>query len=283
DFRASVLGLLNPWTGEGEFLGSLLADRSLAVREAALGSLAMLPGSPVPEAAAQILFGLVRTTRGLLKKGMEIDLPPIDEPPKGEPGNWLERFALVWPKPIPQTGWRESLLLRMIGLVDPALWPERLSMPMKGLVALARKLPNGQAWQRGVVQGMIRFGKATAAEDLLSQENAADLLPALPRAESDRLIAKRLADGEAAYLQHAMVLLAWSPELSRAIVRRLGSASKPMLVDPVGVAIRLSPDVYGEALAIIDEQTESRLGIWREALPLLKEMRATIYETSQQK
>gem|GEM_PF-2825498 len=288
DFRAASIAAVGRWHGEKEFLVGLLADRSLAVREAAIGALAVMPDGEASGAARAIVVDLVKTVKGFLKRSTSINLPPISEAPKREPKNWLERFAQTWPKSVQGVGWRENLLTNMIGLVDPETWVPHLAVKPPEILASLAKHEHGGAFLTGVGRATVRFHNREWAYAMLRSDAAhgegTKMIEVLSAPEIDRLLVEFAAKGKRQWQFYALQLPTWSPDLSHALLRELRTRIDEgcTTADFLEHAVRLAPETHGEALRLAASEQTTSLASWQVALPLLNEMRAAINSAAKQ-
>ncbi len=282
DFRTRIVEIISQTVRPEDetFLQTLLTDRSQEVRKTAVRALVKLDGPFAKEVESQLL-SLFKYTKSFLKKTLEVEPPPINEAPKKDPKGALETLAFAWPKPYHGVGWRESLLIRMIGLVRPSQLTRHLGISPEDLINIANKHLYGQAIFQGLSKAAILFEDSAWAEALILDSRLPIFIPrlfkALPPRDQERLLAKLLREGKTG-MHEIMSLRQWSPELSHEFLKWCKSALTrgQMHFEPLAIAIRLHPSTYDAALNLIDEESEKRIGSWNETLPLLNDMRQTI-------
>ena len=228
-------------------LESLLDDRSQAVRQAAAGLLAHLPGSALARRLADRLapclhWSLADRPHGSLAKvaswfGKPAGPELLVEPP-GDLGKDWERDGIL-ANPPGGEGKRAFWLRQLLALVPPRHWAEPTGAAPAALLPKLRASEWSEALLGGIAAASRRFGDADWAGALLEPSvlassalspHAAGLWQVLTQETRARVASGLLASG---YLDGAIIGLQqspapWSVELVQAVaaaLRRSGPAS----------------------------------------------------------
>ncbi|HXH79804.1 DUF5691 domain-containing protein [Nocardioides sp.] len=221
-----------------ELLESALDDRAGSVRDTAQGLLDGLPGSRRAERMRARLVPLVRAT-GLLKRGLEVDLPDdpdpagvrdgLGKPPgrRSQRGWWLEQLAAGAPL---------------------AVWTD---MSGVGASATVERLADEDALA-GIRRATVARRDAEWATALIDKRWDPALLAVIGHVERERIVAKRLSPklkpGELTQLVEALPG-PWSSEVSRDVVRALAQQEDPLHVLSASgsrLAENLHPDTVSD-------------------------------------
>ena len=219
DDRAALLAVLatDLSLDDEPFLEAALDDRRKEVRQAAAGLLRRLPASRLAERMAARARPLVRVT-GTVKKRVETSFPE-------EVDKAMERDGVV-ARPPAGVGERAWWLHQLVAASSLRTWPEALGQPPARLVELA-----GPALRQAWAAAAVRQGDREWALPLLQAGDVHEpaLLQAVTRGEAVAVAAERV--GRTGLTSEVLDLLEqvprpWGPELSRAVVDRLGAVVK---------------------------------------------------------
>jgi hypothetical protein len=256
--RAAFLAALatNLSDDDEPFLEAALDDRRKEVRQAAAGLLCRLPGSRLAGRMAERTRPLVRLT-GSVRKRVEAAFP--DEVDKA-----MERDGVVV-RPPAGVGERAWWLYQLVAATPLKAWPDALGLPPARLVELA-----GPALRQAWATAAVRQGDEEWALALLDAGDVQEpaLLGAVPHARAVAVAARRVTDlglTPAVLDELDHVRAPWGPELSRAVVDRLGDVVKQQgRPDPAALALRprlpdlgnrLDPAVTPVALVVLAEHS----------------------------
>jgi hypothetical protein len=294
--RAALLGALITGLGADDepFLASALADRSGAVRDAALALLVRLPDSAVAtriraRGAAALLWTAPSALRALIGGAPSLGVEPPGEPDAA----WL---ADGLPADAPAgIGRRAFFLAALLGLVDPAHWEATFAADPRQIVPAVRGEWAGSVLD-GLTQATIRFERPAWAGPLWDAWMLADarqpldaLIRLLPASELEpRAIGALTAGQPDRFVRLATALPApWSDRFAAVFLDGLTRSLAAVRTGPdawlalVPVAARALPKssfaralqpmtVAGTPNAWLDRDWDRRLGEFTDMIRVRK-------------
>jgi len=275
--RAALLACLREGLSieDVPFLTAVLKDRSAEVRGTAIRLLAVLPDSEVVQVAQRAVAASVHLGRSLLKRSLEVELPPILPAPldAGFVGGKKE-----------DRGERARRLTYVVGLVPPDFWTAQ-DASITALLDAAKGHEEGATLFEGWAHAAVLHRNSEWAGALLEaaierQDVGLDWESVAAVAGPDRLqamVRERLGKPGAQTMALLWHVPRWNAELSRALVRYLQQkVGDDWLWWRLGeVALRLHPSVADEALGMImPPEMFAPDTKWRETLSLRRDMHA---------
>jgi hypothetical protein len=232
------------------FLEERLDDRSISVRRAAADLLANLATSRLSLRMQARLLPLLRLeSKGLLRhtEVLEVMLPEGADAAMQRDG--------IRPKAGGQGGAKALLLAQMLALVPPSMWSREFSRSPQELLAAAAA-SDWKEWLRTAwIEAAARHGDREWARALVQAlgERATPVLQLLPEQERDDFLCEALDNLNDGLLivQFSRFSGAWSPRLTRALLKRIREARDNDLRDLCRLAMAALPSLDPEAAADI--------------------------------
>jgi len=250
--RAQLLGTLRTGLSMADepFLEERLDDRSTSVRRAAADLLANLATSRLSLRMQARLLPLLRLeSKGLLRRTevLEVMLPEDADAAIQRDG--------IRPQAGGQAGAKASLVAQMLALVPPSLWSQEFSRSPQELLAAAAA-SDWKEWLRTAwVKATARHGDREWARALVQAlgEQATPVLQLLPEQERDAFLCDAMDNVNDGLLivQFSRFSGAWSPRLTRALLKRIRKAKDNDLKDLCRLAMAALPSLDPEAAADI--------------------------------